>query len=43
MAQWKQLYSSSPEVIEQVKHFYNNGFPIEVRHYLAEWLEEKLL
>lgn len=43
MALWNKLLQSRPEVMDQIRVSYGNHFPMEVRHYLSEWLEARLL
>lgn len=43
MALWNKLLQSRPEVMEQIRVSYGNHFPMEVRHYLCDWLESRLL
>lgn len=43
MALWNKLLQSRPEVMEQIRVSYGNHFPMEVRHYLCDWLEARLL
>jgi len=42
MAQWKQVCRMEAETIRwlQVKTYSEDVFPLEVRHYLAQWLED---
>ncbi|XP_065076388.1 signal transducer and transcription activator isoform X2 [Ochlerotatus camptorhynchus] len=43
MSLWARVNQLPQPVLEQIRYIYGNSFPIEVRHYLAEWIEEKLL
>ncbi|XP_055601418.1 signal transducer and transcription activator-like isoform X2 [Uranotaenia lowii] len=43
MALWARVQQLPQPVVEQIRYIYGNSFPIEVRHYLAEWIEERLL
>ncbi|CRK98250.1 CLUMA_CG011612, isoform A [Clunio marinus] len=42
MALWNKFLQSTPEVMEQIRLCYGNHFPMEVRHYLSEWLELRI-
>jgi signal transducer and activator of transcription 5B len=42
MALWNKLTQISPQIIEQIKSNYGENFPIEVRYYLADFLEARL-
>ena len=39
MTQWAKVVSVVPE--QQINQIYSNTFPLEVRHFLAEWIEEQ--
>ncbi|XP_028661929.1 signal transducer and activator of transcription 4 isoform X1 [Erpetoichthys calabaricus] len=39
MSQWKQVQQLEMKFLEQVDHFYDDNFPMEVRQFLAEWIE----
>lgn len=42
MSAWDKIARLPPEHIRHVTNFYaQHYFPIEVRHYLSEWIEEK--
>lgn len=43
MAKWQKTQLLGPEYISQIQLLYSNDklFPIEVRHYLADWIEER--
>lgn len=41
MALWAKAQQLPPENIQQIRSIYGNYFPLEVRHYLAQWIEEK--
>lgn len=43
MSLWARVNQLPQPVLEQIRYIYGNSFPIEVRHYLAEWIEERLL
>lgn len=43
MSLWARVNQLPPPVLEQIRYIYGNSFPIEVRHYLAEWIEDRLL
>ncbi|XP_058444386.1 signal transducer and transcription activator isoform X2 [Malaya genurostris] len=43
MSLWARVQQLPQPVLEQIRYIYGNNFPIEVRHYLAEWIEERLL
>ncbi|XP_058826123.1 signal transducer and transcription activator isoform X1 [Topomyia yanbarensis] len=43
MSLWARVNQLPQPVLEQIRYIYGNNFPIEVRHYLAEWIEERLL
>lgn len=42
MALWARAQSLPPEALQQVRAIYTDRFPIEVRHFLASWIEEKM-
>lgn len=42
MALWAKAQSLPPEALQQVRAIYTDRFPIEVRHFLASWIEEKM-
>ncbi len=39
MALWDKSQRLQGPLLEQMKHLYGPQFPIEVRHYLANWIE----
>ncbi|XP_029461947.1 signal transducer and activator of transcription 4 [Rhinatrema bivittatum] len=39
MSQWSQVQQLEVKFLEQVDHFYDDTFPMEVRHLLAQWIE----
>ncbi|XP_030310474.1 signal transducer and activator of transcription 1-alpha/beta isoform X1 [Calypte anna] len=41
MTQWYQLQQLESKFLEQVHQLYDDSFPMEVRQYLAEWLERQ--
>uniref|UniRef100_A0A336KNR7 Signal transducer and transcription activator n=2 Tax=Culicoides sonorensis TaxID=179676 RepID=A0A336KNR7_CULSO len=43
MALWSRILNMPGEAMQSVRQHYGNSFPIEVRHYLAEWIEDRLL
>ncbi|XP_052865654.1 signal transducer and transcription activator-like [Anopheles cruzii] len=43
MSLWARVNQLPSHIIEQIRFIYGANFPIEVRHYLAEWIEERLL
>ncbi|XP_020283532.1 signal transducer and activator of transcription 5B isoform X3 [Pseudomyrmex gracilis] len=42
MALWARAQHLPPEVLQEVRSAYGEHFPIEVRHFLAKWLEERI-
>uniref|UniRef100_A0A6A7FV94 Signal transducer and activator of transcription n=2 Tax=Hirondellea gigas TaxID=1518452 RepID=A0A6A7FV94_9CRUS len=43
MAVWSQCQQLPPDALRQVRAAYNeHQFPIEVRHYMATWIESKM-
>lgn len=42
MALWAKAQTLPPEALQQVRAIYTDLFPIEVRHFLASWIEEKM-
>jgi hypothetical protein len=42
MALWEKSQHLEGPLLEQMKHLYGPRFPIEVRHYLATWIEAQL-
>lgn len=43
MALWSRILNMPGEAMQSVRLHYGNNFPIEVRHYLADWIEDRLL
>uniref|UniRef100_A0A0K8T940 Signal transducer and activator of transcription n=1 Tax=Lygus hesperus TaxID=30085 RepID=A0A0K8T940_LYGHE len=43
MALWAKSQQLQGESLQQVQAIYGDHFPIEVRHFLAQWIEEKVL
>ncbi|OCT63935.1 hypothetical protein XELAEV_18045031mg [Xenopus laevis] len=41
MSQWNQVQQLEQRFLEQVDQFYDDTFPMEVRHLLASWIEEQ--
>lgn len=41
MAMWAKAQQLPAESLHQIRTIYGEHFPIEVRHYLAAWIEEK--
>ncbi|GAB6019391.1 hypothetical protein CHUAL_000975 [Chamberlinius hualienensis] len=41
MALWMKAQNLPGELLKQVQSVYGEHFPIEVRHFLAQWIEEK--
>nr|XP_006009912.1 PREDICTED: signal transducer and activator of transcription 4 [Latimeria chalumnae] len=41
MSQWNQIHQLEMKFLEQVDQFYDDNFPMEVRHLLAEWIESQ--
>ncbi|XP_071976988.1 signal transducer and activator of transcription 1-alpha/beta [Engystomops pustulosus] len=39
MAQWFELQQIDSKFLEQVHQLYDDSFPMEIRQYLAQWLE----
>uniref|UniRef100_A0A8C5QIR1 Signal transducer and activator of transcription n=1 Tax=Leptobrachium leishanense TaxID=445787 RepID=A0A8C5QIR1_9ANUR len=39
MAQWYELQQIESKFLEQVHQLYDDNFPMEIRQYLAQWLE----
>ncbi|XP_065220260.1 signal transducer and activator of transcription 5B-like isoform X2 [Planococcus citri] len=42
MALWQKAQHLLPEALPQVHGIYGEHFPVEVRHFLAPWIEEKI-
>uniref|UniRef100_A0A9I3BWZ5 Signal transducer and activator of transcription n=1 Tax=Anopheles culicifacies TaxID=139723 RepID=A0A9I3BWZ5_9DIPT len=43
MSQWARVNQLPQPILEQIRFIYGSNFPIEVRHYLADWIENRLL
>ncbi|NWH75433.1 STAT1 protein, partial [Piaya cayana] len=41
MTQWFQLQQLDAKFLEQVHQLYDDSFPMEIRQYLAQWLENQ--
>ncbi|NWI89073.1 STAT1 protein, partial [Pitta sordida] len=41
MSQWYQLQQLDSKFLEQVHQLYDDNFPMEIRQYLAQWLENQ--
>lgn len=41
MSLWAKAQQLPPESLQQIRSIYGDHFPIEVRHYLAQYIEEK--
>nr|XP_054492062.1 signal transducer and activator of transcription 1-alpha/beta isoform X6 [Agelaius phoeniceus] len=41
MSQWYQLQQLDSKFLEQVHQLYDDSFPMEIRQYLAQWLENQ--
>lgn len=41
MAMWIQAQQLQGEALHQMQALYGQHFPIEVRHYLAQWIESQ--
>ncbi|XP_026823730.1 signal transducer and activator of transcription 5B isoform X2 [Ooceraea biroi] len=42
MSLWAKAQQLPPEILQRVHSIYGDHFPIEVRHFLSAWLEEKM-
>lgn len=42
MTMWAQSQNLPPEIQMQIRAIYSEHFPIEVRHFLAHWIEEQM-
>lgn len=42
MAMWIQAQQLQGDALHQMQALYGQHFPIEVRHYLAQWIESQL-
>ncbi|XP_058065661.1 signal transducer and activator of transcription 5A-like [Anopheles bellator] len=43
MSLWARVSQLPAGILEEIRSMYTHDFPIEVRHYLAEWIEEHVL
>ncbi|XP_069471780.1 signal transducer and activator of transcription 1-alpha/beta isoform X2 [Ambystoma mexicanum] len=41
MTQWSELQQLDTKCLEQVHQLYDDNFPMEIRQYLAQWLESQ--
>lgn len=41
MSQWYELQQLESKYLEQVHQLYDDSFPMEIRQYLAQWLEKQ--
>uniref|UniRef100_A0A8B9U7A0 Signal transducer and activator of transcription n=1 Tax=Anas zonorhyncha TaxID=75864 RepID=A0A8B9U7A0_9AVES len=41
MSQWSQVQQLEIKFLEQVDQFYDDNFPMEIRHLLAQWIESQ--
>lgn len=42
MAMWAEIQNLNSDIQVQIRGIYSEHFPIEVRHFLASWLEEQM-
>lgn len=42
MSLWTKAQQLTGDALQQVRAVYGEHFPIEVRHFLAGWIEEKM-
>jgi signal transducer and activator of transcription 5B len=42
MALWAKAQQLPQEALQKVRSVYGEHFPIEVRHFLSTWIEEKM-
>lgn len=42
MSLWTKAQQLQGDALQQVRAVYGEHFPIEVRHFLASWIEEKM-
>jgi len=42
MSLWTKAQQLQGDALQQVRAVYGEHFPIEVRHFLAAWIEEKM-
>lgn len=43
MSLWAKAQQLQGEALRQVQAVYGEHFPIEVRHFLAPWIESKIM
>ena len=43
MSLWTKAQQLQGEALRQVQAVYGEHFPIEVRHFLAPWIENKIM
>lgn len=43
MALWEQVLKAPDHIKERILGQYGDAFPLEVRHYLSDVIEEKIL
>ncbi|XP_034510766.1 signal transducer and activator of transcription 4 isoform X1 [Ailuropoda melanoleuca] len=41
MSQWNQVQQLEIKFLDQVDQFYDDNFPMEIRHLLAQWIENQ--
>jgi hypothetical protein len=41
MALWAKTQQLQGDALRQIKEVYGSRFPIEVRHYFAQWIEQQ--
>ncbi|XP_051009762.1 signal transducer and activator of transcription 4 isoform X3 [Acomys russatus] len=41
MTQWNQVQQLEIKFLEQIDQFYDDNFPMEIRHLLAQWIENQ--
>lgn len=41
MAQWNQLQQLDTRYLEQLHQLYSDSFPMELRQFLAPWIESQ--
>jgi hypothetical protein len=41
MSLWEKTQKLPPEYLKEIQTIYATAFPIEVRHYFAEWIESQ--
>lgn len=42
MSLWAKAQQLPQDALQQVRSVYGEHFPIEVRHFLSSWIEEKM-